>query len=413
MSLIVYVGLHFKSTAHGRAFGHGVYHALDSSVSLSYTAHGMGLCGWAMSDLKVGQALALNEIVNAPNEFISKNPHLVVAQLDWIQTRYLFIRTQSAIGQSSTGSHQENPPQDPIEQDSLYTPRGTSGLLVIPRSAIPSHRTSGARTVDKYAKRRKTAKGANFGDPIEIDGSDDCASVTTQEEDLKILDVVDNMPKSENVVTGTITPAPSKGKGKVSSGFRSKTTGSRSALSMPVQSLTDYEPGTLDYKSLPMLAQPAWATPSATRRLMQDFQAVVEIQSKTPLHELGWHIDEDQIENMYQWIVELHSFDSTLPLASDMRKAGVKSVVLEMRFGKDYPMSPPFVRVIRPRFLGFSQGGGGHVTLGGAICMEVCTLASLKSWTFTDVIASNEQWMERRLHDRIRPSPSSRGDKLF
>ena len=34
-------------------------------------------------------------------------------------------------------------------------------------------------------------------------------------------------------------------------------------------------------------------------------------------------------------------------------------------------MSPPFVRVIRPRFLGFQQGGGGHVTIGGALCMQV------------------------------------------
>jgi ubiquitin-conjugating enzyme E2 Q len=49
------------------------------------------------------------------------------------------------------------------------------------------------------------------------------------------------------------------------------------------------------------------------------------------------------------------------------------SVVLEIRFGKDYPHSPPFVRVIRPRFLPFMQGGGGHVTGGGAMCMELLT----------------------------------------
>jgi ubiquitin-conjugating enzyme E2 Q len=56
-----------------------------------------------------------------------------------------------------------------------------------------------------------------------------------------------------------------------------------------------------------------------------------------------------------------------------MMAAGVQAVVLELRFGPDFPFSPPFVRVIRPRFLPFRWGGGGHVTLGGAMCMEPLT----------------------------------------
>jgi len=91
---IIREGLHFKDTAHGRAFGHGVYHSLDCNTSIGYSGGYHGGYGsasyWPMSDLKISQALALNEIVNAPGEFVSKTPHLVVAQLDWIQTRYLF-----------------------------------------------------------------------------------------------------------------------------------------------------------------------------------------------------------------------------------------------------------------------------------------------------------------------------------
>ena len=49
------------------------------------------------------------------------------------------------------------------------------------------------------------------------------------------------------------------------------------------------------------------------------------------------------------------------------------SIVLEFRFGREYPMTPPFARIIRPRFLPFLQGGGGHVTAGGAMCMELLT----------------------------------------
>jgi ubiquitin-conjugating enzyme E2 Q len=56
-----------------------------------------------------------------------------------------------------------------------------------------------------------------------------------------------------------------------------------------------------------------------------------------------------------------------------MKTAGLTSIVLEIRFGKDYPHSPPFIRVIKPRFLPFMMGGGGHVTGGGAMCMELLT----------------------------------------
>lgn len=114
-----------------------------------------------------------------------------------------------------------------------------------------------------------------------------------------------------------------------------------------------------------MLEPPSYATPGATMRLNRELQNILKVQKTTPSHELGWYINPELISNVYQWIVELHSFDSTLPLAKDMKAAGVTSVVLEIRFGKDYPMSPPFVRVIRPRFLPFMHGGGGHVTGGG------------------------------------------------
>lgn len=118
---------------------------------------------------------------------------------------------------------------------------------------------------------------------------------------------------------------------------------------------------------------PYYSTTTATRCLNGALLDLLNVQKNTPLHELGWFVDHDMIKNMYQWIVELHSFDSTLPLAQDMKKQGITSIVIEVRFGKDFPYSPPFVRVIRPRFLPFTQGGGGHVTAGGAMCMELLT----------------------------------------
>jgi ubiquitin-conjugating enzyme E2 Q len=137
---------------------------------------------------------------------------------------------------------------------------------------------------------------------------------------------------------------------------------------------------------------PQYATSNTTKRLMKDLQTCKKVQDKEPSAELGWYIDVEKIENVYQWIVELHSFHTfeikgkKLPLAEDMEKKGVKSVVIEIRFNKDFPFTPPYVRVIRPRFLGFNQGGGGHIVLGGAMCMELLTNTGWSSVSSMDSV---------------------------
>ncbi|KAF2465474.1 uncharacterized protein BDR25DRAFT_84254 [Lindgomyces ingoldianus] len=364
---IIREGLHFNDTAHGRAYGHGVYHSLDFNTSMGYCGYGPASHTWPVSDLKVGSALALNEIVNAPKEYVSASPHLVVAQLDWIQTRYLFVKTNTNNYTTVPTSTKEVKPLQSIDQDPNMRPKGCSDSLIIPIHAVSGSRRPQSRSV-KAANKRRKATGSSAYDPIDLDADDDDdgASIATLDEDLTIFEDEDiYMPQPDT--DPLPTPNSTKGKSKAS-GFLSKLVGSKSS-----KPLTDYVPGTLDYSTLPMLQPPAWATSSATKRLQRDFKELLKVQEKEPTHELGWHIDADKIENMYQWIVELHSFDQTLPLAKDMKAKGHKSIVLELRFGKDYPMSPPFVRVIRPRFLGFQQGGGGHVTAGGALCMELLT----------------------------------------
>lgn len=150
-------------------------------------------------------------------------------------------------------------------------------------------------------------------------------------------------------------------------------------------SLTDFVPGSLDTSSFQMLKEPTYATPAATKHLGKILKDLVKVQKTTPLHELGWYIDESKIENLYQWIIELHSFDKSLPLSTDMKRVGLTSIVLEMRFTENFPFSPPFVRVVKPRFLPFMSGGGGHVTAGGAICMELLTN---NGWLVTNAVES-------------------------
>jgi ubiquitin-conjugating enzyme E2 Q len=368
--MIIREGLHFQNTDHGRAYGHGVYHAKDAATSMGYSGHGRvysygpGAASWTKSALRITSALALNEIVNAPAEFVSQSPFYVVSQLDWIQTRYLLVQClptdESAIAKSGV----RTPPQQVHPQDSHHTPKGDKGdKIVIPASAIKSGRVREAKTTDKRRstsgvasganKRLKDAQGDSVATAIDLE-DDDASSVVTDDGDLELL-----LPEPEPVAAVVV-----KGKSKPKSS------------SAPT---TDFVPGTLDFSGLPVMPVPTYATSATTKRLMSELTTLAKVQSSTPIADLGWSIDTENIENVYQWIVELHSFhtfsinSAPLPLAQDMKAANATSIVLEIRFGLDFPFSPPYIRVIRPRFLPFTSGGGGHIVIGGAMCMELLT----------------------------------------
>lgn len=351
---IVREGLHFKQRDHGRSFGDGCYHSLESQTSSTYSgiSSGQGSSIWSQSLLRVSGAIALNEIVNAPNEFVSKTPHLVVNQLDWIQARYLFVRGSV----SNAIENQDLKPLHPYEQDPAYTPRGDQNAnIVIPITGGSKSRRPSIQTIRKGNKKTKVASGGD--EETDQRAEDDAASVKTDVEDNEIL----------------LSDAEESDTNREQDGGKTKLNLNPASDSVKAVPKTDFLPGTLDQSTLPLLEAPTGATTMASKALQKMLTGTLEVQDTQPAHELGWYIDPGLINNIYQWIVELHSFEADLPLAKDMKVKGVKSVVMEVRFGKDYPMSPPFVRVIRPRFLGFMAGGGGHVTAGGALCMELLT----------------------------------------
>ncbi|KAL8793832.1 MAG: hypothetical protein Q9195_003557 [Heterodermia aff. obscurata] len=350
---IVREGLHFKDIVNGRACGHGVYLSPHASTSLGYSgisyraSYGVNDGSpafnpslWPSSQLHIDNALSLNEVVNRPDKFVNTNPHLVVAQLDWIQTRYLFVR--SAAHRETT---EDVRPTESYAQDPKYTAMGAGNTPIsIPITAVSKSR----RPVKKVSTNGN--KKARLSEEEEIVYLSDDTDV----EDLAVF-LTEDEPLSTAAESSTST-----GKCKENAPATGPTK-------------TDFIPHSLDHSTLPILEPPTYATPLGTRTLQKELQATLKIQDSTPAHELGWYIDRDLISNVYQWIVELHSFEPRLPLAQDMRARDLKSIVLELRFGASYPMSPPFVRVIRPRFLSFMQGGGGHVTAGGALCMELLT----------------------------------------
>lgn len=124
----------------------------------------------------------------------------------------------------------------------------------------------------------------------------------------------------------------------------------------------------------------------ATMRLINDLK---NLRKQKP-EELGFSADPVQdkksgMENLYHWHIKLFGIDKDAPLYKDMmdfkKKTGHDHILIEMRFSKEYPHVPPFVRVVRPRF----QFRTGHVTLGGSICMELLTNSG---WNATNDIES-------------------------
>ncbi|KAL1839620.1 hypothetical protein VTJ49DRAFT_1323 [Mycothermus thermophilus] len=354
---IIRTGLDFTEIACGRAYGHGVYFSSAYNTSAGYAMHGHP---WPNSDLKIDSCMSLVEIINAPDEFVSRNPHFVVAQQDWHQCRYLFARKSQAYGtqatlttpsiQSSGGPFVKQPPELQVygvDNRPLHIP-----VWAMPRRTVASLGASPLRS-----KRKNPETGSDDDDTD--DGllflSGDESETDAEVLPTKMPALRASGPQVKQVKTESTDPSPA-------------------AAPAPVPlNVTAFQPDAVDLSSIPRLQPPSFATPSATRSLSVEVKKLQEIQSRTPCHELGWHIDFDNLANLYQWIVQLHSFDLSLPLAQDMQAAEMASIVLELRFGPDFPFSPPFVRVIRPRFLPFLEGGGGHVTAGGAMCMELLT----------------------------------------
>lgn len=359
---IVREGLHFKDTLHGRAYGNGVYMSAQASTSFSYAgtypyhrSEGNSSTNWRNSKLCVSGAIALNEVVNAPQEFVNHTPHYVVNQIDWIQTRYLFVKgAHRKLGHDFGKS---SPPKCTYEQDPKHTAVDEyHKAIIIPITAISkSRRPTMVTSPLTLGTKKAKVTGSTTQEQAER-AEDDAASMMTDTSDINYL-FSDDEDDNEDDVT---LDHPSAQK-------------DTSTPEQPEPPKTDFIPGQLSASSLPLLAPPSHASTSATKALLSTLKQTLQIQNTTPLHELGWYIPEDLITNIYQWIVELHSFDPALPLAKDMVAAGLKSIILEIRFSNDFPIAPPFVRVIRPRFLPFMHGGGGHVTAGGALCMELLT----------------------------------------
>lgn len=378
---IVREGLNFKKITHGRFFGDGVYFSQDMSVSRDYLRREQQPVQrvspvWRNSVLNVDAAIGICEIVNRPREFVSCSPVFVVDKTDWIQCRYLLLEV--------------DPNAEAVRQP-LFVPSAVDCIGYVNQD--PNHVIYGERGKPlEIPRRATTARHCWKADPRPSEMSivlsrgetgDDMGESALGDDPALLVDLIEKYEgdtgrqKCRRITTppteADVELGPPQPVAKLQRSGRDGD--ARELVNGSLPDISAFRPGALDLSSLPQLPFPDWATSSQTalRALSREIKELQKIQSKQSMTELGWYLDTSKVNNLFQWIIELHSFDADLPLAKDMDQRGCRSIVLEIRFTSSFPISPPFVRVIRPRFLPFSQGGGGHVTAGGAICSEMLT----------------------------------------
>ncbi|KAG6890413.1 hypothetical protein C0995_008767 [Termitomyces sp. Mi166 len=344
-------GLWFKEIANGRAFGHGVYLAKEGNISMGTYAQ-PGRSTWRKSKICPTNCVALAEVVNLPHEFVSHDPHFVIGDTHWIMCRYLLVKGVIDI------SYETIPIPEPgktrtvpfVELDPFHPVTLNSKRIEIPE---PMHQMA------VFAARQEEFREEAYDDEDTAVFEKNVISTATGEifKDDDSDDMMDvDMDSYENSEYSRSTRSISK---KFTSNFID----------------WKHDPEWVRRTTEHLMPPPSEASPSATMAVQMELMAMLrEQQDARSLKELGWFMPPDLIaDNLFQWIVEMHSFDDDLPIARDLRARNLNSVVFEIRFPPTFPIAPPFFRILTPRFLPFIQGGGGHVTAGGSICMDLLT----------------------------------------
>eukprot|EP00929_Paragymnodinium_shiwhaense_P026126 TRINITY_DN15599_c0_g1_i1.p1 TRINITY_DN15599_c0_g1~~TRINITY_DN15599_c0_g1_i1.p1 ORF type:complete len:394 (+),score=81.13 TRINITY_DN15599_c0_g1_i1:95-1183(+) len=121
-----------------------------------------------------------------------------------------------------------------------------------------------------------------------------------------------------------------------------------------------------------LLSAPSSVSRQAQQVLMREMKSLMKLQGEGSISALQIEMVDDRID---RWLAKMpaESFPDC-PLRSDLFHFATKfkkeaAIVFDVRFPQDFPQSPPFVRLLRPRF----QMHSGHVTIGGSVCMQALT----------------------------------------
>ncbi|KAG6331639.1 hypothetical protein ID866_7452 [Astraeus odoratus] len=270
---IIRHGLWYKHVANGRSHGNGVYFAMDGNISIAgYAAPTPSR--WRSSTLVPSKCFVLAEIVNAPSKFVSTTPYYVVDKVDWIMCRYLLV--MSAADDSKEYSvNTTYPPGGVLEQHLEFRACMGSAQVNIPR---PSYYLE--KILEACHRARLEAQ---------YDRDDGCV--------FQMPNGVCEAANSVSFVTSSkITAA--------------KWSSDHDWVAKNVENL---------------LPPPEESSIGATIALHKELKGMIQDQQKAlkegGIERLGWHIPlEFNQDNLYQWTVEMHSFDPELPLAKDMKE---------------------------------------------------------------------------------------------
>lgn len=100
------------------------------------------------------------------------------------------------------------------------------------------------------------------------------------------------------------------------------------------------------------------------KKLVREYRLI----KKIPEQQFGFRIVVSP-DNLYLWKLYLFDYDKNDVIAKDMEKYNIKEIDMQVNYPPNYPFSPPFIRIISPRFKHLT----GHVTREGALCMQILT----------------------------------------
>ena len=98
-----------------------------------------------------------------------------------------------------------------------------------------------------------------------------------------------------------------------------------------------------------------------SKRLMAEYKRAVQSDPAVT----GFSVELVDPDSMYVWKLKVHRADNE-KLQGQMTEFNIPFIEIEITFPAEYPIKPPFVRIIHPHFRTMT----GHITAGGSLCME-------------------------------------------
>jgi ubiquitin-protein ligase len=100
------------------------------------------------------------------------------------------------------------------------------------------------------------------------------------------------------------------------------------------------------------------------KRLMKEYQNIM----KQPIASLGFSVKLAEEDNLSKWMINIFKPENE-KLEKQMKQLNIDAIEIEITFKENYPIAPPFIRIVYPHFKFHS----GHITVGGSLCMEMLT----------------------------------------